>query len=116
MVDWIETIPFTETRNYVQRVMESVEIYRRRLGGDDGAGLEQRPQALGAAQRQRMTDDDQDIPVFSGISACVFDAYGTLFDLGNFADRFPTDAGRPGRTADGAVAAQAARIQLGCAR
>ena len=40
VVDWIETIPFTETRNYVQRVMESVEIYRRRLGAADGGGLE----------------------------------------------------------------------------
>lgn len=41
VVDWIESIPYTETRNYVQRVMESVEIYRHRLGGDgrDG-GLE----------------------------------------------------------------------------
>ncbi|HSV29768.1 MAG TPA: transglycosylase SLT domain-containing protein [Candidatus Omnitrophota bacterium] len=32
VIDWIEMIPFTETRNYVQRVMESVNIYRRRLG------------------------------------------------------------------------------------
>ena len=31
-IDWIETIPFTETRNYVQRVMESLHIYRARLG------------------------------------------------------------------------------------
>ncbi|MBY0432452.1 MAG: lytic transglycosylase domain-containing protein [Rhodospirillales bacterium] len=31
-VDWIESIPFSETRNYVQRVMESVQVYRRRLG------------------------------------------------------------------------------------
>ena len=28
MVDWIEAIPFTETRLYVQRVLESVQIYR----------------------------------------------------------------------------------------
>ena len=28
MVDWIELIPFNETRNYVQRVMENVEVYR----------------------------------------------------------------------------------------
>lgn len=32
-VDWIESIPFAETRNYVQRVMEGVQVYRRRLGG-----------------------------------------------------------------------------------
>ena len=31
-VDWIERIPFTETRNYVQRVMENLQIYRVRLG------------------------------------------------------------------------------------
>ncbi len=28
MVDWIEAIPFSETRLYVQRVLESVQIYR----------------------------------------------------------------------------------------
>lgn len=31
-IDWIERIPFTETRNYVQRVMENLAIYRIRLG------------------------------------------------------------------------------------
>ena len=31
-VDWIERIPFTETRNYVQRVMENLQVYRTRLG------------------------------------------------------------------------------------
>jgi soluble lytic murein transglycosylase len=33
MVDWIEMIPFRETRNYVQRIMESVVVYRDRLNG-----------------------------------------------------------------------------------
>ncbi|SHE77418.1 soluble lytic murein transglycosylase [Ruegeria intermedia] len=32
MVDWIETIPFSETRNYVMRVTESLPVYRARLG------------------------------------------------------------------------------------
>jgi soluble lytic murein transglycosylase len=27
MIDWIETIPFSETRNYVQRVWENMIIY-----------------------------------------------------------------------------------------
>lgn len=27
-IDWIEQIPFTETRNYVQRVMENLQVYR----------------------------------------------------------------------------------------
>ena len=31
MIDWIESIPFNETRNYVQRVMENVQVYRARL-------------------------------------------------------------------------------------
>jgi soluble lytic murein transglycosylase len=32
VVDWIEHIPFTETRNYVMRVAESLPVYRARLG------------------------------------------------------------------------------------
>ncbi len=32
VVDWIELIPFTETRNYVQRIMENLQVYRARLG------------------------------------------------------------------------------------
>lgn len=31
-IDWIEMIPFTETRNYVHRVMEGLHVYRARLG------------------------------------------------------------------------------------
>jgi soluble lytic murein transglycosylase len=33
VVDWIEHIPFRETRNYVMRVMESLPVYRARLSG-----------------------------------------------------------------------------------
>jgi soluble lytic murein transglycosylase len=32
-VDWIEHIPFRETRNYVMRVMESLHVYRARITG-----------------------------------------------------------------------------------
>ncbi|OHV76138.1 lytic transglycosylase domain-containing protein [Ensifer sp. LCM 4579] len=32
IVDWIERIPFEETRNYVQRVMENYQVYKARLG------------------------------------------------------------------------------------
>ena len=31
IIDWIESIPFGETRNYVQRVLEAVPYYRRSL-------------------------------------------------------------------------------------
>ena len=30
-IDWVETIPFEETRNYVQRVLENTGVYRSRL-------------------------------------------------------------------------------------
>jgi soluble lytic murein transglycosylase len=32
-IDWVERIPFAETRNYVQRVMENLQVYRVRFGG-----------------------------------------------------------------------------------
>ena len=32
-VDWVESIPFAETRNYVQRIMENLQVYRARFGG-----------------------------------------------------------------------------------
>ena len=37
MVDWIELIPVGETRNYVQRVIENLMIYRARAGRPDAA-------------------------------------------------------------------------------
>ena len=33
-VDWIEHIPYRETRNYVMRVIESLHVYRMRLSGE----------------------------------------------------------------------------------
>ena len=32
-IDWVETIPFSETRNYVQRALENLQVYRQRLTG-----------------------------------------------------------------------------------
>ena len=31
VIDWIEKIPFSETLNYVQRVLEGLHVYRDRL-------------------------------------------------------------------------------------
>lgn len=33
-IDWVEKIPFSETRNYVMRVMENMQVYRARLNND----------------------------------------------------------------------------------
>ncbi|MGE0847943.1 MAG: hypothetical protein AB7L41_16880, partial [Flavobacteriaceae bacterium] len=35
-IDWIERIPFTETREYVQKVLENLQVYRTILPGVDG--------------------------------------------------------------------------------
>jgi soluble lytic murein transglycosylase len=35
IVDWIEKIPFGETRDYVQRVLENLQVYRLRIGKRD---------------------------------------------------------------------------------
>jgi soluble lytic murein transglycosylase len=34
VIDWIEHIPFDETRNYIMRVVESLPVYRARLTGE----------------------------------------------------------------------------------
>lgn len=36
LVDWIEDVPFAETRNYIMRVSESLLPYRARLTGEPG--------------------------------------------------------------------------------
>jgi soluble lytic murein transglycosylase len=38
-VDWVERIPFAETRNYVQRVMENLHVYRVRFGESTAATI-----------------------------------------------------------------------------
>jgi soluble lytic murein transglycosylase len=39
-IDWVERIPFAETRNYVQRVMENFQVYRVRFGGSSRLMIE----------------------------------------------------------------------------
>lgn len=48
-VDWVERIPLSETRNYVQRVMENVLVYRARF---EGSG------AVAGKSDQRMVTQD----------------------------------------------------------
>ena len=36
-IDWIERIPFTETRRYVFKIMETLQLYRSRLSGPNEA-------------------------------------------------------------------------------
>jgi soluble lytic murein transglycosylase len=32
VIDWVERIPYAETRNYVQRVLENLQVYRATFG------------------------------------------------------------------------------------
>ena len=45
IIDWIELIPFSETRNYVQRVVENTVIYRARMGQSGAAPIQPHPLA-----------------------------------------------------------------------
>ena len=39
VIDWIESIPYWETREYIQRVMENMQVYRKVLGTSSTLGL-----------------------------------------------------------------------------
>ena len=39
-IDWVERIPFQETRIYVQRILENMQVYRIRFGGPRGLMIE----------------------------------------------------------------------------
>jgi len=43
-VDWVERIPFSETRNYVQRVVENLMVYRVRFGAVATAAVSPKPE------------------------------------------------------------------------
>jgi soluble lytic murein transglycosylase len=58
-VDWVERIPFAETRNYVQRVVENLQVYRARFGASIAtiepnlhrrATVEERPERASSEQ------------------------------------------------------------------
>ncbi len=69
-IDWVERIPFSETRNYVQRVIENLQVYRVRF--DDRASVlaksDQRPRSSQEANSAPLTpsraspEDDLGIP------------------------------------------------------
>ena len=57
-IDWIHRIPFEETREYVQKVLSNIQVYRARLGESQRRAPQRRPEArLGApaptAERRR---------------------------------------------------------------
>ena len=57
MLDWIEMIPYSETRAYVKRVMENVNVYRARFKEQEQQHREPDADAL-VAGTQRDTKGD----------------------------------------------------------
>jgi len=66
-VDWVERIPLAETRNYVQRVMENLQVYQERFGDviatvepnlHRAATIEWRPKPAAVEQRPLTIDVD----------------------------------------------------------
>ena len=51
IIDWIEMIPFAETRNYVQRVLEGTQVYRWQLERGPTASSLERDLARGLSAR-----------------------------------------------------------------
>lgn len=74
-IDWIETIPFRQTRNYVQRVLENTIIYRHRLSGlpaafSLSADLDRPARALEVAELTRAAQTlDLPVELASAVSA-----------------------------------------------
>jgi soluble lytic murein transglycosylase len=54
-VDWVERIPIAETRNYVQRVMENLQVYGARLGANVATIEPNLHQAIKAQWRAKPT-------------------------------------------------------------
>jgi soluble lytic murein transglycosylase len=52
-IDWVERIPFSETRNYVQRIIENIQICRARFGGGTRLMIEADLRAAGPAPIRR---------------------------------------------------------------
>jgi soluble lytic murein transglycosylase len=66
-VDWVERIPFMETRNYVQRVMENLQVYRALFGGNAPLTIESDRPTNSPAETDRRESGHALLCVFLGI-------------------------------------------------
>lgn len=84
-VDFIECIPFAETRNYVMRVLEGAQVYRARLHGGSialtlaedlkrGGYLYSRPAPI------PLTPITPEIPAYPAVASKADDPIGDLLD------------------------------------
>jgi soluble lytic murein transglycosylase len=61
-VDWVERIPLAETRNYVQRVMENLQIYSARFAATTATTEPDLHRAVTAASSVQPSSPEQPIP------------------------------------------------------
>jgi soluble lytic murein transglycosylase len=61
-VDWVERIPIAETRNYVQRVMENLQVYRARFGASITTVEPNLHRAMTVEPRAQPASVEQSIP------------------------------------------------------
>jgi soluble lytic murein transglycosylase len=61
-VDWVERIPIAETRNYVQRVMENLQVYRARFGASIATFEPNLHRAMTVEPRVQPASVEQSIP------------------------------------------------------
>jgi soluble lytic murein transglycosylase len=61
-VDWVERIPIAETRNYVQRVMENLQVYRARFGASIATFEPNLHRAVTVEPRVQPTSVDKAMP------------------------------------------------------
>jgi soluble lytic murein transglycosylase len=61
-VDWVERIPIAETRNYVQRVMENLQVYRARFGASIATFEPNLHRALTVEPRAQPASAEQSVP------------------------------------------------------
>ena len=60
--DWVERIPTAETRNYVQRVMENLQVYRARFGASIATVEPNLHRAVTVEPRAQPASVEQSIP------------------------------------------------------
>ena len=82
-VDWVELIPFSETRNYVQRIMENLQVYRARFGGGTKLQIEATCAAGRSSNRRSPADGERPMPCLARRRAGIAGAERSEFEEGS---------------------------------
>ena len=104
-VDWVERIPFTETRNYVQRVMENLHVYRSRLNERSASARpDEKALILANPFRKKARSRDRARGVRRGFGSMVADGFAPLWvSASDGLKLFARDYGPPASSALPAV-------------